>query len=80
LFVKAAPNIPPRRHWVMEMGRPNWVPAQTLMELPMNMEKTPAGLRAINLSPKVAETLPFPRTSMPRIAEAVTKSLMQTEN
>jgi hypothetical protein len=50
------------------------------MELPMNMEKTPAGLRGINLSPTVAETLPFPRTSMPRIAEAVTKSLMQTAN
>jgi hypothetical protein len=56
----------------MEMGSPNWVPAQTLMELPMNVEKTPDGLRDINLSPTVAETLPFPKTSIPRIAEVVT--------
>lgn len=43
-------------------------------------KKTPAGLRAINLSRRVAETLPFPKTSIPSIAEAVTTRTGEAES
>ncbi len=40
-FVNAAPSIPPSRHCVIDIGKLNCVPTQTMMALLRNAARTP---------------------------------------